>query len=394
MPLLFLTRKSRVIKRAVGLDIGSHSIKMVAVSGVPGALALTDCAVSAMEVVSENPLPIATVTRAIADTVGRSGLDLSDLRVSVSGKGAIVRHSEMPRMSPHDLKSSIRYEAEMLLPFSLDDCIFDCQILDPDNKSSARMKVVLAAARKAVVQERLALVNGIRLVPRIISIDSIALANAFECAMAGGTPRPAPRGELPSAPLGSAPRRDQDNAHGLGRDSAPGQAPPGPAQGAAERGSDEAVLVVHVGACRTILAVMSPAGLEFTRDIEVGGNNATLAIARGLGIEFQEAERRKQAGDAAAREFIPSMVMVLSRELRSTCSYISSKMNKNVGKIYLSGGGALCQGIRETLATELGIEVSFWNPLRGISPGAEATPGEPGSTEAVLAIAAGLALAD
>jgi Tfp pilus assembly PilM family ATPase len=139
---------------------------------------------------------------------------------------------------------------------------------------------------------------------------------------------------------------------------------------------------------------MSAAGLEFTRDIEVGGNNATLAIARGLGIEFREAERRKQAGDAAVREFIPSMVMVLSRELRATCSYISSKMNKNVGKIYLSGGGALCQGIRETLATELSIEVSFWNPLRGISPGAETTPGEPGSTEAVLAIAAGLALAD
>jgi type IV pilus assembly protein PilM len=394
MPLLFFTRKSRVIKRAVGLDIGSHSIKMVAVSGAPGALTLTDCVVSAMEVVSENPLPIATVTRAIADTVGRSGLYLSDLRVSVSGKGAIVRHSEMPRMSPHDLKSSIRYEAEMLLPFSLDDCIFDCQILDLDNKSSARMKVVLAAARKAVVQERLDLVNGIGLAPRIMSIDSIALANAFESAMAGGTPRPAPRGELPSAPLGSALRRDQDNAHRLRRDSAPGQAPPGPAQGTAERGSDETVLVVHVGACRTILNVMSAAGLEFTRDIEVGGNNATLAIARGLGIEFQEAERRKQAGDAAAREFIPSMVMVLSRELRSTCSYISSKMNKNVGKIYLSGGGALCRGIRETLATELGIEVSFWNPLRGISPGAETTPGEPGSKEAVLVVAAGLALAD
>jgi len=88
------------------------------------------------------------------------------------------------------------------------------------------------------------------------------------------------------------------------------------------------------------------------------------------------------------------MVMILSRELRSTCSYVSSKMNKHVGTIYLSGGGALCQGVGETLATELGIEVSFWNPLRGISPGAETTPGEPGSMEAVLAVAAGLAVAD
>jgi type IV pilus assembly protein PilM len=391
MAFSLFTKKSRGVRHTVGLDIGSHSIKMVAVSGAPGALAVTDCAVSTMEVVSENPVSAATLTRAIADTVGQSGLDLSDLRIAVSGNGAIVRHSEMPRMSPHELKSSIRYEAEMLLPFSLDDCIFDCQILDPDNKDSARMKVVLAAARKAVVQERLNLVKDLGSVPKIISIDSIALANAFESAMAG---LPTAGGALRQAPLGSAPRHAQDNAQGLRQDSAHGQAPPDAAQGTAEQKSDGTVLVVHVGAVRTILNVMSAAGLEFTRDIEVGGNNATLAIARGLGIEFQEAERRKQGGDAAAREFIPSMVMILSRELRSTCSYVSSKMNKNVGTIYLSGGGALCQGVRETLATDLGIEVSLWNPLRGISPGAETTPGEPGSREAVLAVAAGLAVAD
>jgi len=369
MPFSLFRGKSRGVKRAVGLDIGSHSIKMVAVGGTPGAL--TDCAVSPMEVVSENPLPVATLTRAIADTVGRSGLELSNLRISISGKGAIVRHAEMPRMSPQELKSSIRYEAEVLLPFSLDDCIFDCQILDPDNKGSARMRVVLAAARKAVVQERLDLVNGIGLAPRIMSIDSIALANAFECAMAG-------------LPL----------AGGMPPPGAPGQTQLDMTQGVARSGPDESVLVVHVGAARTILNVMSAAGLGFTRDVEVGGNNATLAIARGLGIEFQEAERRKQGGDAAAREFVASMVMILSRELRSTCSYVSSKMNTNVGKIYLSGGGALCQGVRETLASEMGIEVSFWNPLRGIAPGAEMAPGEPGSKEAVLAVAAGLALTD
>jgi type IV pilus assembly protein PilM len=233
------------------------------------------------------------------------------------------------------------------------------------------MKVILAAARKAVVRERLDLINGIGLAPRIMSIDSIALANAFEYAMAG-------------LPLGG----------GTPPPGASGQPQPDMTRGAARSGPDESVLVVHVGAARTILNVMSATGLVFTRDVEVGGNSATLAIARGMGIEFQEAERRKQGGDAAAREFVASMVMILSRELRSTCSYVSSKMNTNVGKIYLSGGGALCQGVRETLASEMGIEVSFWNPLRGIAPGAGVATGEPGSKEALLAVAAGLALTD
>ena len=392
MPFSFFKGKSRRIKRAVGLDIGSHSIKMVVLSGAPGALTLTDYAVSPTEPASEDPLPADVLTRQISDIVERDDLDISDLRVSVSGRGAIVRHVEMPRMSPEELKSGIRYEAEILLPFSLDDCIFDCQIRGPDDKGSAKMKVVLAAARKAVVQERLDLLKGIGLTPRIISIDSIALANAFERAMTGG-----PEAAIPAEPASNPPGADSPEGHELlhvdedrvARDQASGVA-----AGVAGAGSNDAVLVVHLGASRTIVNVMSAAGLEFTRDVEVGGNNATLAIARGLGIEFKEAEHRKRDGDAATREFVASKVMILSRELRSTCSYVTSKMNTKVGKIFLSGGGALCRGVRETLSAETGIDVLFWNPLRGIPVAAGVTPERTSGMEAVLAVATGLALAD
>lgn len=392
MPFSFFKGKSRRIKCAVGLDIGSHSIKMVVLSGPPGALTLTDCVVSSMEPTSENPLPTDVLAQKISDVVDRDDLDASDLRVSVSGRGAIVRHVEMPRMSPEELKSGIRYEAEVLLPFSLDDCVFDCQIRAPDDKDSAKMKVILAAARKAVVQERLDLLNGIGLTPRIISIDSIALANAFEHATTGSF-EAAPPGAPAVDPSGADFSEGHDLLHldgdRVAQDRA-GDAAPG------MKGSGETVLVAHVGASRTIVNVMSAAGLEleFTRDVEVGGTNATLAIARGLGIEFQEAERRKHEGDAATREFVASKVMILSRELRSTCSYVTSKMNAKVGRIFLSGGGALCPGIRETLASETGIDVLFWNPLKGISPSAGAAPEETSGMEAMLAVAAGLALAD
>lgn len=393
MPFSFFKGRSRGTRRTVGLDIGSHSIKMVVLSGSPDAPTLADCAVSSMDPPSENPLPAADLMQKIADMVERNGLDLSDLRISVSGKGAVVRHVSMPRMSPDELKTGIRYEAEMLLPFSLDDCVFDCQVLEPDDNGGAKMKVVLAAARRAIVQERLDLLKAIDVVPRIVSIDSIALANAFERAM--GAPPAAPRSPDEAA-LGS-PGADFQGGHDLLHIEEDGAAPgraDGAAAGAPGVGAGETALVAHVGASRTIVNVMSAAGLEFTRDVEVGGNNATIAIARGLGIEFHEAERRKHDGDPATREFVASKVMILSRELRSTCSYVSSKLNRNVGKIFVSGGGVLCAGVRETLASETGIEVSLWNPLRGISPAAGAAPEDTSGREAVLAIATGLALAD
>jgi type IV pilus assembly protein PilM len=307
----------------------------------------------------------------------------------------------MPRMSPQELKTGIRYEAEILLPFSLDDCIFDCQILDPDDKDSAKMTVVLAAARKAVVQDRLELLKGIGLTPRIISIDSIALANAFEHSEmeppeAAGADAPA--SVLPGADFpGEHDLQYADDdlaAHDQAGEIAPGRDRYGTVPGVTGAGSHEMALVVHVGAARTIVNVMSAAGLKFTRDVEVGGNNATLAIARGLGIDFQEAEHRKHEGDAATREFVASKVMILSRELRSTCSYVTSKMNTRVGRIFLSGGGALCRGVRETLSEETGIEVLFWNPLRGIPAAEGVAPEETSGKEAILAVATGLALTD
>jgi type IV pilus assembly protein PilM len=397
MPFSFFKGKGRRTRRAVGLDIGSHSIKMVVLSGSPAALTLADCAISSTEPASENPLPPDVITQKILDIVERNDLDASDLRISVSGRGAVVRHVEMPRMSPQELKSGIRYEAEILLPFSLDDCIFDCEIRDPDAKDSAKMKVILAAARKAVVQERLEMLKGIGLTPRVISIDSIALANAFEYSMMGPPEAAAPGvhgSDLSDADF----QGEQDLQYAeddlAAHDGGGGIVHGGTRYGAAGSDSGETVLVAHVGATRTIVNVMSAAGLEFTRDVEVGGSNATLAIARGLGIDFQEAEHRKHDGDAATREFVASKVMILSRELRSTCSYVTSKMNAKVDKIFLSGGGALYRGVRETLSAETGVEVLFWNPLKGISPAEGAALEETSGREAILAVAAGLALAD
>ncbi|MCX6356603.1 MAG: type IV pilus assembly protein PilM [Candidatus Aureabacteria bacterium] len=337
--------KSRKARQSVGLDIGYSSIKMVAVTRSAETVALFDCASTPLPGVSDAPVPLNELKRALTDTVGRSGLDLSDLRVSVSGKGAIVRHTDMPRMSVTELRSSIRYEAETLLPFSLDDCIFDCHILDPDAKERPKMKVVLAAARKTLVQERVDLLKEVGLVPRVVTLDAIALANAFESACP------------PSSP-------------------------------------DETVSVVHIGAVRTILNIVSGGVLELTRDIEQGGSNATIAIARGLGIDYAEAERRKEAADQAVREPVSAMNMVLVRELRATFSYISSKMNKAVGKIFLSGGGALSPWVREALASEFGIEILHWDPLKGISSDAAPVSDEARMKKGILAVAAGLALSE
>lgn len=316
---------------------------MVAIEGLPGQQKVLKSVLCPLPRTSEAPVAINDLKRIIADAIGKEHLGLYNLHIAVSGKGAIVRHTDMPRMSMQELQSSIRYEAEKLLPFGLDDCVFDCHILDPDARDKPRMRVLIAAVRKAIVQERVDLLKEIGLTPRLISVDSIVLANAFECA-------------------------------------------------AIKRKEDATVSVLHVGAVRSILNIFSGELLEFTRDIEVGGNNATLAIARGRGVEFQEAERLKEAGDEAVREMVSPMIAVMVREIRSTFNYVSSKMNKTISAIYLSGGGALCPGLREALGSEFGTEASFWDPLTRLELPSNQRIGEP--RNGMFAVAAGLAVSE
>ena len=290
-------------------------------------------------------MSLPSLNKAVADILGRNSLNLSDLRVSVSGKGVIVRHIDMPRMGLEELRLCVKYEAKLLLPFSLDDCVFDCHILGSGANDKVKMRVLLAAARRAIVQERLELLKSVGVTPKVVSIGAIALANAFEATVK-------------------------------------------------RHGPDETVSIVNVGATRSTLDIISGTNLEFTRDIEVGGDKATVAIARGLSVDFSEAERRKQAADAGVKEFVAPMVMALSNELNSTFDYVSSKMNKKVRKIYLSGGIALCQDLRDTLASEFDIEVALWNPVEAMLAEGHGPPGQLPGREPMLAVATGLAVVE
>jgi type IV pilus assembly protein PilM len=313
--LSFLRERAQRSRYLVGLDMGSSAVKMIAASGSDEHLKLEDCAiVNFTGRSSQQPVPAGKRSEALADIISREGLDLSDLRVSLSGKGVIVRHVDMPRMRLEELRLNIKYEAELLLPFSLDEAIYDCHILDPEAKGQAKMKVLLVAARRTVVNENLAILKDLGIIPRVVSVGSVALANAFEA---------------------------------LHRDES----------------ADKSEAVINIGAARTLLSIISHGELELTREIEVGGDRATVSIARSIGIDFAEAEKKKCEGSAEMKELVAPMLRLLGREMRSTFDYVTSKSHRKISKIHLSGGGALCPGTCETLAAEFGVDVEVWNPL-------------------------------
>ena len=153
---------------ATGLDIGSYSVKCVEMSHTKDAIELHRVTILPLPGISKLP----DVLKAM-DLQGAK-----HVRISVSGPSVLVRRITLPLMTPAELKGAIRFEAESHIPFPIDDCILDSQILNqPDKKT---MNVMIVAAKKEFIRSRLKVLEDLDVHPELIDMDIFCLLNVFE----------------------------------------------------------------------------------------------------------------------------------------------------------------------------------------------------------------------
>jgi Tfp pilus assembly PilM family ATPase len=102
------------------------------------------------------------------------------LRVSISGPSVLIRNLSLPKMTPQELKGAISFEAERHIPFPVEECILDFQILRSASPNTPSMNVVLAAAKKQWVRQRLDLLAEAGFEPELVDVGIFCFANAFE----------------------------------------------------------------------------------------------------------------------------------------------------------------------------------------------------------------------
>ncbi len=168
--------------------------------------------------------------------------DKKPLFSAVGGPGTVLRTVTVPKMTREELKTSLHFEAEKYIPFKLDEVFIDSAILK--DQTGGRMDVLIAAARKDVVQAHLDFLSSAGAVPQVLDLEPIALANAWELSPPPGL------GEKPAG-------------------------------------------LLHLGARGTILNFFSGTTLQFSREIPIGGDLFTRKIADGLGLDVPAAERMK-----------------------------------------------------------------------------------------------------
>jgi type IV pilus assembly protein PilM len=333
-----LFRRSKSI---IGLDLGSQAIKAVELSLEGPEPVITGFARA------EIP-PGAERAQAVAEVFKRGKFRTKNVATAVAGQAVVVRYIPMPRMKDEELRQALRVEADRYVPFELDEVTLDCQALrrkprsgiEGENSSNAnadQVNVLLVACRNQVLEEQVQLVTSQGLTPVVIDVDGFALANAWELC---GLPEEGAATDAP--PEGADPNWKSE-----------------------ERG----IALVDVGASRTTINVLCAGETCFSREIGIGGNDMTQAVARRLGIEIFEAEAVKRAGDEKKPEVQRAIAPVLedlTSEISLSLDYVENHEGIQVREILLSGGGIMAPGAVTYVEQATGRPARTWNPLEGL----------------------------
>jgi len=162
-------------KTRVGLDIGTSSVKVLALSGQKtGGFQLDFFAVQSIDGERSKEKIIEAVKRAIAS----SETKIQNVTISVSGQSVVVRQVLFPKMSESELKSALQFEAEKHIPFNINEVYIDAQVID-QNTEGNKMKVLIVASKKDLVDEYLGYIKEAGLEAEAIDCDTIAVTNAF-----------------------------------------------------------------------------------------------------------------------------------------------------------------------------------------------------------------------
>ncbi len=179
-------------KRTVGLDIGSGYVKLVVMDHGKGRPRIVKAAATPLvaDAIVEgdvmDPTLVASTIRSLFETAG-----VKEKRVvtAVGGRDVIIKRIQMDRMKESDAREVIRWEAEQHVPFDMESVELDFQILDPLDEG-LQMSVLLVAAKRELVENKVALLLDAGLEPEVIDIDAFALHNAFELrGRSGSDPR-------------------------------------------------------------------------------------------------------------------------------------------------------------------------------------------------------------
>lgn len=310
-------------KAVIGIDIGTHSIKLVELAGTSvnpkvvawgvaplPAGAFSENAIANAEVISEVLMRLMTQSGVKGDTAA----------VAVSSSHAITKVLGMPAdIGENELEEQVSIEALHFIPYPIDEVNLDFEVLGPSEGSETESDVLLVACRRSIVDDYIDLVESSELTLNYVDIDTYALERVY---------------------------RSQNS---LGSNS------------------DQPVAIFDIGSSSSHLMVLDDSRVLYSRHQNFGAGQLIKLIRKEYGVSAEEAEEILQSsqppGDFLTAVQEPFVEMLRQEVSRALQFFYSSSSFSNIDAVVLSGACCALAGLAGDLEVKLRTKVTILNPV-------------------------------
>jgi type IV pilus assembly protein PilM len=168
-------------KKAIGLDIGTHSVKAVLVSGAKGRLRVERVCSAPVDRNQLSADPVLAQSLATLEAMQDMPKAQSLTVAALSGQAVVVRYLRLTDVPREQLASTIAKEAANNIPYNLNEVYMDWTVLGEYQEEGRKItRVLIVAAMREVLDMRLQVLRNADIECGILSVDSLALADAGE----------------------------------------------------------------------------------------------------------------------------------------------------------------------------------------------------------------------
>ena len=237
-------------KTRIGIDVGSTAVRVaeVAAGDVPVVVRAAQVPLQPGVVEAGEVRQPEVLAEALRELLAKSGVKTKQVFLGVGNQRVIVREVALPWLPEKELRDTLAFQVQEFIPMSTDEAVLDFDPLGELDQGGRRMqRILLVAAHKGMINALVDAALAAKLDPIGIDLTPFAVIRAVGA-----------------------------GDEGLDLDSS----------------GDEAI--IDVGAQVTSITVHDRGMTRFVRMLPSGGRDITLALASGLGVDEEVAERLKR----------------------------------------------------------------------------------------------------
>lgn len=140
------------------------------------------------------------------------------------------------------------------------------------------------------------------------------------------------------------------------------------------------IMLIDFGASKTKVSIVESGIVRVFHVVNRGSQDITRNISQSLSTTFEEAEKLKRSVgldatiDPRVEKIVRLSINYIFTDINSIVFAYEKKYNKNISKIFLVGGGALLRGLLEASKDNFKSEVVYSNPFLKTEAPAFLTP--------------------